>query len=266
MSLSKPNLGYFLDDNCQALVVAMRMLALTRQSGLLDYVRHYLVFVEQAQRPDGRFKSLRLADGSWHEELAPEVSQGRAIWALGVAARESSQTEVRIRALGCLDRCRPRELREPRARALALLGAQSWGALEPSPELDGLAAELAEGLDPAKETEVPWALLRTSNSARAARMLAERCERLEQGGRLSIAEPQQVCTLVSACAAAMRVSDDRRFGGWAELGCRWFHGANEESRVLVDSETGAVYDGLEQDSQSAEALLAWLLSWTEAGS
>jgi len=45
----------------------------------LDYVRHYLAFVERCQRADGLFRNFRAADGNWLDEVGSDDSQGRAI-------------------------------------------------------------------------------------------------------------------------------------------------------------------------------------------
>jgi len=170
-----------VDDNARALIVAIRALALTGESGLLDYVRHYLAFVERCQRPDGRFRNFMAADGTWLDELGSEDANGRAIWALGFAARHSAQAEVRIRALHCLDqaldalaspspaafavRVGPGEGRGEgtwrpggdqgrgrlglswlHAQAFALLGFRDWREAEPSAELDELTVRFAASL------------------------------------------------------------------------------------------------------------------------
>jgi len=167
-----------VDDNARALIVAIRALALTGESGLLDYVRHYLAFVERCQRPDGRFRNFMAADGTWLDELGSEDANGRAIWALGFAARHSAQAEVRLRALQCLDQAQ-RALGEPfplpgqasgsmsgigggdnhlepglswlRAQSFALLGLRDWREAEPAPVLDDLTERFASFLAGAYE-------------------------------------------------------------------------------------------------------------------
>src|SRR5579885_426572 len=82
-----PEFGYCLDDNVRALMMALRAHALTGKAEVLDYAERYLAFVEQAQRPDGRFRNFMDAQGAWLEEVGSDDSNGRAVWGLGFAAR-----------------------------------------------------------------------------------------------------------------------------------------------------------------------------------
>src|SRR5579884_2208517 len=149
-SRPNPEFGYCLDDNARALIVAIRAHALTGDNGLLDYIRHYLAFVERCQRADGRFHNFMSAGGAWLDETGSEDSHGRAVWALGFAARHSAQMEVRVRALHGLDASLGwlEGLTFLRAKTFALLGLGHWRAAEPSPRLDaiaeGFATDLAE--------------------------------------------------------------------------------------------------------------------------
>src|SRR5579883_2875441 len=93
---SDPNAGYFLEQNALALMVAVRGLRLIRETGLLDYVRHYMAFLEQAQRPDGSFRAYMSSDGRWRDASASPEAFGVAVWALGFGAKHSLQTEVRL--------------------------------------------------------------------------------------------------------------------------------------------------------------------------
>ncbi|MHB8621544.1 MAG: hypothetical protein ACYDAG_18610, partial [Chloroflexota bacterium] len=107
---------------------------------MIDYVRHYLAFVERCQRPDGRFRNFMAADGTWLEDLGAPDAQGRAIWGLAFAAAHSAQTEVRLRALRCLDGALGplRELTWLRSKAFVLLGLRWWMQAEPSDALGEL--------------------------------------------------------------------------------------------------------------------------------
>ncbi|MFI5266660.1 MAG: hypothetical protein ACHQ7M_04705 [Chloroflexota bacterium] len=316
-----------MDDNARALIVAIRALALTGESGLLDYVRHYLAFVERCQLPDGRFRNFMAADGTWLDELGSEDSNGRAIWALGFAARHSAQAEVRIRALRCLDRAMvalaspspaaagegtwrsggDRERPEPglswlHAQAFALLGLSPWRGAEPSPTVDDLIERFASALAGAYQrcsapawrwfedeltycnARLPEALLDTSYAEIGLESLTWLCGVLEvdgavslignrgwypRGGERAVYDQQAVdaSALVSACAAAYRLSGDERFRRWAELGYAWFQGQNVGRRMMIDPDTGGCYDGLEAGgvnlNQGAESLLAWLLAWED---
>jgi hypothetical protein len=293
-----PEFGYCLDDNARALIVAVRAQPLTGESGLFDYVRHYLAFVERCQRADGRFHNFMASDGTWLDEVGSEDSQGRAIWALGFAARHSPQTEVRLRALQCLDRAlKPLdELTFLRGRAFTLLGLEHWRAAEPAPELDALTKQLASGLAAAYErsaapewrwfedeltycnARLPQALLGTRWAGMALESLAWLCGILEVDGRISLIgnrgwyrrgaeravydqQAVDAAAAVSACAAAYGTSGDDRFHRWAKLGYAWFHGQNPGDSSMLDPETGGCYDGLEPDGVNLNQGAESLLAW-----
>jgi hypothetical protein len=280
---SDPNAGYFVEQNAWALMVAIRALRLTSESGLLDYVRHYMAFVEQAQRPNGSFRACMSPDGRWQEAEAAEEAQGVVVWALGFAARQSMQTEVRVRALRCLDAALPRaqDLSEPRARAAILLGLAHWREAEPSAALAELANAYARGLASAyraSSPEWPWfeaelvrgsarlpqALLATEFRALALEGLAWLCARLERDGVMQLTWPAQAAAIVSACLAAHSASGEERFRRWAGSAYEWFGGKNAAGANLIDPDTGGCHDLLlpagVAPGQGAEALLAWLIA------
>lgn len=287
-----------MDDNARALIVAIRALALTGESGLLDYVRHYLAFVERCQLPEGRFRNFMAADGTWLDELGSEDSNGRAIWALGFAARYSAQAEVRIRALQCLDRAQDAlgRLSWLHAQAFALLGLCPWREVEPSPTVDDLVERFASSLVGAYQrcsspewrwfedeltycnARLPEALLGTCYAEIGLESLTWLCGVLEvdgaislignrgwypRGGERAVYDQQAVdaSALVSACTAAYRLSGDGRFRRWAELGYAWFLGENPGRRAMIDPETGGCYDGLEVDGVNLNQGAESLLAW-----
>ena len=278
--------------------MAIRARELTGENGLLDFVRHYLAFVERCQRPDGRFRNFMAADGSWLEEVGSEDSHGRAIWALGFAARHSRQTEVRIRALHCLDGVLGwvGELSWPRAQAFALLGLQLWHEAEPSPTLAGLIERLAGNLVAAQagssvpgwrwfedeltycNARLPQSLLATPHAEVGLESLAWLCQVMGVDGLISLIgnhgwyrrdgrravydqQPVDACALVSACVTAHRLSGDGRFRRWAQLGYAWFHGGNPGGRSLIDPETGGCHDGLLPDGLNQNQGAESLLAW-----
>jgi hypothetical protein len=301
--LSRPNpeFGYCLDDNARALTAAIRAHALTRDNGLLDYIRHYLAFVERCQLPDGRFHNFMAADGTWLDDAGSGDSQGRAIQALGFAAHKSPQSEVRLRALSCLDktlRWLPK-LEGLRPRAFALMGLHAWRQAEPSLPLMRLAETFARGLAEAYEAcagpdwrwfedqltycnaSLPQVLLDTHWPAVALDSLAWLCDELLAGGQLEVVgnrgwyprggprarfDQQAVDAeaMVSACTAAFQVSGDARFRTWAEQSFAWFLGGNAGGQPMVDAETGGCYDGLEDGGVNRNQGAESLLAWLSA--
>lgn len=266
-----PSAGYRLDHNAQALAVAIRALTLTRESGLIDYARHYLAFLEQAQRSDGTFRGVMAGAGHWMDETASDDAGGQAIWALGFAALRSVQTEVRVRALRCLDGALPgvAELSSHEGQAWALMGLRDWQQAEASSALDVAIEQLTNDLGQIDLAApgVARALLGTKLGGAALKSLAATCEGLMAEGYLDAELPAQASGLVAACALAHRVSGDERFRRWAELAYGWFRGENAGRRSMLDPHTGGCYDRLTpggpEEGQGAEALLAWLLAWEE---
>jgi hypothetical protein len=296
---SNPDLGYRLDDNARALIAAIRAHARTGDNGLLDYIRHYLAFVERCQRPDGRFRGVMAADGAWLDELASDDGHGRAISALGFAARRSAQTEVRVRALRCLDATlgwlRAGDF-PPRMAAFTLLGLDSWRAAEPSDELEILFERLSAGLAEAyrahaapdwrwfadeltsNSAALPEALLATRHREIGLEALAWLCSVVEVDGRFSLVgdrgwyrrggvravfdqRPVDAGALVSACVAAYRAGAGERFRRWAELAFAWFEGGNVAGQPLVDPKTGGCHDGLEPYGLNPNQGAESLLAW-----
>mgnify|MGYP001365225105 CR=1 FL=1 len=290
-----------MDDNARALIVAIRAHALTADNGLLDYVRHYLAFVERCQRPDGRFRNFMAADGSWLEEVGSDDSQGRAIWALGFAAGRSAQTEVRLRALRCLDGALPRlrGLEFLRSRAFVLLGVQAWAQVEPAAELDELAGDFGADLAAAYErcagpgwrwfedvatycnTRLSQALLGTGWSNVGLESLAWLCTEMDAGTHMNVVgnhgwyprggrpalfdqQPVDAGATVAACVAAYQLSGEERFRRWAELSCAWFQGRNITGRPMIDHESGGCYDGLEETGVNSNQGAESLLAWLMA--
>src|SRR5581483_8922681 len=258
LSRPDPAFGYCIDDNARALIAAIRAHRLTGDNSLLDYVRHYLSFVERCQRPDGRFHNFMASDGTWLDEVGSEDSQGRTIWALGVAAQHSPQIEVRVRALKILDQALPAlwGLREPRGLAFSLLGLREWRQAEPATQIDELAVAFADGLVESYRrcagsgwywfedvvtycnARLPQALMDTQWQSQGMESLAWLCEQMHprgwtslvgnrgwypRGGSKADHDQQAIdaCATVSACVSAYRCSGDDRFRQWARSCFDW---------------------------------------------
>jgi len=77
-------------------------------------------------------------------------------------------------------------------------------------------------------------------------------------------QPIEVMSLVEACAAAYRCTQDESWINRARQCFGWFLGANDTRSVLYDYQTGGCRDGPGADgpnlNESAESTLAWLIS------
>jgi hypothetical protein len=79
-------------------------------------------------------------------------------------------------------------------------------------------------------------------------------------------QPIEADALVSACACAFDVTNDRFWLEQVMLGFEWFLGRNDLGADLYDDATGGCRDGLHaagaSDNEGAESTLAWLSALT----
>lgn len=116
--------GYCIDDNARALILACRSNADIVQRD--RWMAVYASFVDHAWNPHAcRFRNFMGFDGQWLEDIGSNDSNGRAIWALGIAAASAPTDGVRdwarnlfgdaIDHLAGID--------SPRAKAFKILGS-----------------------------------------------------------------------------------------------------------------------------------------------
>ena len=78
-------------------------------------------------------------------------------------------------------------------------------------------------------------------------------------------QPVEASTMAAAALAGFQRTSDKKYLGVAIRAQQWFAGQNSIEQSLVDVETGACCDGLQQSglnlNQGAESTLAYL--WTE---
>ncbi|HVI98920.1 MAG TPA: glycosyltransferase family 4 protein [Sphingomonas sp.] len=125
--------GYCIDDNARALIL------MTQIEDLADDVRDnwltaFAAFVQHAWNPDeGRFRNFMGFDRRWREEKGSEDSNGRALWALGVTARDAQMAKHRDWARALYDQTAELafDLGSPRAQAFAMLGAAAMLGVRP---------------------------------------------------------------------------------------------------------------------------------------
>jgi len=132
--------GYCIDDNARALMVAVRRD--DDQSAKLAPT--FAAFLQHGWNPDlRRFRNFMGYDRQWLESAGSEDSNGRTLWALGLAASRSPSPGLRDWALQLFEEAAPHagELGAPRARAFAALGG--YELLQARPD-HGLARCLLE--------------------------------------------------------------------------------------------------------------------------
>lgn len=143
-SVPDRNHGYCIDDNARALILACRA-GSTEDDETLDRMSSaYSAFVQHAWNPDlRRFRNFMRYDRSWCEDVGSEDSNGRTLWALGVAASAGRGPAMRDWAINLFDQTARLALTldSPRAKAFAALGAAEVLVAHPG---HGLARELLE--------------------------------------------------------------------------------------------------------------------------
>lgn len=117
--------GYCIDDNARALMLMSRIETLDADRRD-KWMTTYASFVQYAWNPDKRrFRNFMNYDRTWCEETGSEDSNGRALWSLGITARDAHQRKHREWADALYDETASLalELVSPRAHGFAMLGA-----------------------------------------------------------------------------------------------------------------------------------------------
>ncbi|WP_120717272.1 glycosyltransferase family 4 protein [Tsuneonella amylolytica] len=141
------NHGYCLDDNARALMLMNLAAGVTPEERAVRTTA-YAAFIQHAWNPDrGLFRNFMNYDRSWCEDEGSEDSNGRALWALGRTAQDTTDDGIRDWAMELYDQAllaRP-EMESPRAVAFAMLGASAMVAAKPGHDIS--LALLARGTD-----------------------------------------------------------------------------------------------------------------------
>jgi len=92
--------GYCTDDNARAVIVTARLRPYVRQRAHLDQLAvRYLAFLAHAFDDETRvFRNFMGYDRSWLEKEGSPDCQGRAVWALGVAATRGTDSQQLLAA------------------------------------------------------------------------------------------------------------------------------------------------------------------------
>ncbi|UYY57767.1 glycosyltransferase family 4 protein [Sphingomonas sp. S2-65] len=155
--------GYCIDDNARALILMCKIDDIDET--LRDkWTSIYASFVQYAWNPDARrFRNFMNFDRTWCEDVGSEDSNGRAIWALGVTARDARAQKHRDWASMLFDTTASiaLELQAPRAHAFAMLGAAAMIEAHPGHSLSRdiltrYGEELITLLDEARRPEWQW--------------------------------------------------------------------------------------------------------------
>jgi len=155
--------GYCIDDNARALILMCRIDDM--DEGERDrWASVYAAFIQHAWNPDRqRFRNFMNFDRSWCEEEGSEDSNGRAIWALGVTARNERMLKFRQWAVPLFDQSAgiAFSLGSPRAQAFAMLGAAAMADAHPGHALsrrilEQFGDQLLNLLAETRRPDWPW--------------------------------------------------------------------------------------------------------------
>lgn len=280
--------GYCTDDVARALVVVLREdQADPAFAGLTEI---YLTFLERAVVANGTVHNRMSAAGSWTDEPTTDDCWGRAVAALGTAARCGSTKVVRDRAVKAFLRAAKSRTREVRSACFAAIGAaelirtraEGLGAARalladclaliprraypgwdwPEPRLRYANAALCDALI------VGGTAMGHPQTVRQGVSLLTVLLRLETGefGQLSVCgtkgrgpgdsgpmwdqQPIEVAAIADACAHAFAVTGDVSWRRAVQRAWGWFNAENDSGVQMYDPATGAGYDGLEIDGRN----------------
>lgn len=125
--------GYCIDDNARALLL-MTQVPVMDEAVRDRWISTYAGFVQHAWNADrGRFRNFMAYDRSWCEDEGSQDSSGRAMWVLGVTARDAPLPKHREWAVHLFnDSIAPmRTITSPRAQAFMMLGASAMLDVDP---------------------------------------------------------------------------------------------------------------------------------------
>jgi hypothetical protein len=270
---------YTADDAARALILTIRW---HPQTGLTKRLStKYLSFLANAIDGHGMVRNRLDVDRGWVGPWSVDA-QGRAIWALGVAALQAHTPLARDLAADQLEKIAP--LRDPSLRPWIYAGLGAAALLEcDRHHLIGIkiANNVADRLPRPKPKGWMWPepRLRYDNAripecmlavgqvtgrdplvADGLRLLTWLVAMEWSGGHFSFTpaggrgpgegppafdqQPLEATAMVDACTEAWKVTGEDRWVELAETAALWFVGLNDVGIAIYDPSTGAGHDGL----------------------
>ncbi len=275
--------GYCTDDNARALVVACHHQGASLDATVVAAVT--LRFVLDARDGAGGFRNRRRADGVWLDEPRSDDADGRALWALGTAARSAPAAWQRDEAAAAFATVQPIDSPDLRPHATAVLGAVEMLAVDPAHmparrvAMEGAAriADAASRRDPWIEprltyddARLPEALLAAGGTLRQRSYTDLGLELLSWlvddqtheghfsftpvGGRVPGGprpafdqQPLEAAAMAAACARAFSLTAEPAWRALTTRAAGWLLGANDTGAILYDPDSGGTCDGLAAD-------------------
>jgi hypothetical protein len=266
----------------------------------------YLAFVEASIARDGRAHNRMDLAGVWTDAPGTGDWWGRAVWALGVVAARSEHVTIRKRALKAFERAAKRDSNDLHAMAFAAIGAAEVLTVSPMlaparrliyratamiPDRRGAAWPWPEPRLRYSNGAIPEALIAGGSALGDREVLARGLDLLDfllanetLDGRLSVTgnegrspgeespqydqQPIEVAAIAGACARAFDLTGDSRWVDGLRLAWEWFLGNNDSFTPMIDSVTGAGFDGLtpegRNENRGAESTLSALRTFQHA--
>jgi hypothetical protein len=303
-AVPRPEHGYCVDDVARGLLVTVREPDPSPAVVLLTET--YLRFLEQALDSQGRAHNRRSIDGFWLDEATVGDWWGRAVWALGVASTSAQTPLTRHRAARAFARLVQQDPEDLHAAAFATLGAGAVLLNDPDNAAAERVVRRFVGMVPlpaAREWPWPEPRLRYGSASIAEaeilagvvlsdsevrdhglRLLRFLLDVEVRNGHLSVSgtggrgrnehgplfdqQPIEAAAIADACVRAFEVTGDSSWLVGVRMAWAWFCGDNDSDIRMLDTDTGAGFDGLEpfgrNENQGAESTLAALSTWQQA--
>lgn len=268
--------GTCTDDVARALTVDLLHRHALGWEAVRPSAHRAMSYLEAAFDEDrGTFRNFRAANGDWLDDEPSQDSQGRALLALGIAAREAAEVPLRLRAISLLDRASDgaARLTSPRAVASAILGLDARLDVGTSGPTKALFSHLAGRLgrrfvDIDLDGDWPWpeAVLAYENALLPHALLVA-------GRRLGNASMRRVGLAVLDWLIAAQTATGGGFSpvgndGWWERGgsrARYAQQPIEATATILAA--ACAYDETRDLGyrRAAEAAYAWFLGDNDAG-
>lgn len=158
-----PNHGYCIDDNARAVIAALHYAQLRGYDERVIPLHRYLTFLAYAFNEERlSFRNFMGYDRRWLEDEGSQDSQGRTVWALGIAVRLAPEEGIRELARNLMHKglAAVQKFGHIRSWAFALLGLDEYLKQERDDNASQLRDRLAERLFAAHTAhateEWPW--------------------------------------------------------------------------------------------------------------
>ncbi|MAG52695.1 MAG: glycosyl transferase [Nanoarchaeota archaeon] len=147
-SMANRNLGYTLDDNARALVVATMHYDLYRSEKSLKLINVYLSYIYHSQKKDGYLHNLMSYNKQFLDDVGSEDSYGRTLWATGKLINSKVHSNLKASAKLIFDNALKNvdELTSVRSYVFSLIGLYHYYKVHKDKNLYDEIVKLADSL------------------------------------------------------------------------------------------------------------------------